>query len=84
VDEVRVTTRHPSGLTPREQQILERLRSGETTREIAASYGIARQTVKNYATVIYEKLGVTGRAELPRAVCASVRPGSLLGDSGQR
>ena len=56
--------RNGNGLTPREQQILERLLSGETTRAIADSYGISRQTVKSYVTVIYDKLGVSGRVEL--------------------
>ena len=53
-----------STLTPRETQVLQRLIEGDTTREIAASYGIGHQTVKNYVTVIYEKLGVNRRAEL--------------------
>ena len=51
-------------LTPREAQVLERLLEGCTTREIAISYGISHQTVKNYVTVIYEKLGVRCRPEL--------------------
>jgi DNA-binding NarL/FixJ family response regulator len=63
-DEVRVTTRSLNILTPRERQILESLVQGSTTREIANSYGLGRQTVKNYATVIYEKLGVCGRSQL--------------------
>jgi DNA-binding CsgD family transcriptional regulator len=55
-------------LTPREAQVLRRLIEGSTTREIASSYGIGHQTVKNYVTVIYEKLGVRHRAQLLR-VC---------------
>jgi two-component system, NarL family, response regulator YdfI len=51
-------------LTPRERQILQALVRGSTTREIADTCGIGRQTVKNYVTVIYEKLGVSGRAQL--------------------
>lgn len=51
-------------LTPRERQILDALVQGSTTREIADSCGIGRQTVKNYVTVIYEKLGVRGRGQL--------------------
>ena len=60
-----------SALTPREAQIVQRLVEGNTIREVAAGYGIAPQTVKNYVTVIYEKLGVCGRTELQRV--ASVR-----------
>ena len=55
-----------SALTPREAQVLQRLLEGSTTREIAESYGIGHQTVKNYVTVIYEKLGVRGRTQLVR------------------
>jgi len=64
LDEVRVAIRSVNTLTPRERQILEALLQGSTTREIADSCGIGRQTVKNYVTVIYEKLGVRGRAQL--------------------
>jgi len=64
IDEVRVPTRSVNVLTPRERQILEGLIQGNTTREIADSCGIGRQTVKNYVTVIYEKLGVRGRRQL--------------------
>jgi len=53
-----------SALTPREAQVLQRLIEGSTTREIAESYGIGHQTVKNYVTVIYEKLGVRDRSQL--------------------
>jgi DNA-binding CsgD family transcriptional regulator len=63
-EEVRVTTRSLNILTPRERQVLESLVQGNTTREIADSYGLGRQTVKNYVTVIYDKLGVRGRRQL--------------------
>ena len=73
-----MTIRNGNGLTPREQQILERLLSGETTRAISDIYGINRQTVKNYVTVIYEKLGVSGRAELFQVAtrALALRPGT--------
>ena len=51
-------------LTPREREILDGLLRGSTTREIATSYGLGKQTVKNYVTVIYEKLGICRRTEL--------------------
>jgi DNA-binding CsgD family transcriptional regulator len=59
-----VTIPTHTALTPRERQILERLLIGESTREIADAYGLSQQTVKNYVTVIYEKLGVSSRDEL--------------------
>jgi len=51
-------------LTPREREVLGRLLQGSTTREIADTYGLGKQTVKNYVTVIYEKLGVADRSQL--------------------
>jgi NarL family two-component system response regulator LiaR len=62
-----VATRHVFTLTPREQQIVTALRRGHTTRQIADAHGLGRQTVKNYLTTIYEKLGVTGRVELEQS-----------------
>jgi DNA-binding NarL/FixJ family response regulator len=59
-----VTTRNLFRLTPREQQVLEAVLLGETTRQIAEENGIGRQTVKNYLTTIYEKLGVSCRAQV--------------------
>ena len=59
-----VTTLSVNALTPRERQVMEALLQGSTTREIADRCGINRQTVKNYVTVIYEKLGIGGRREL--------------------
>jgi DNA-binding CsgD family transcriptional regulator len=51
-------------LTAREQQVLDLLLRGHSTREISRSEGLRCQTVKNYVTTIYQKLGVAGRAEL--------------------
>jgi DNA-binding NarL/FixJ family response regulator len=59
-----VVARHVFTLTPREQQIVTALMRGDTARQIADAHGLGRQTVKNYLTTIYEKLGVTGRMEL--------------------
>jgi len=51
-------------LTPRERQILELLLRGLSAREISRSEELRPQTVKNYVTTIYQKLGVADRAEL--------------------
>lgn len=69
-----MTIRNHSVLTPRERQVLDRLLLGETTRSIADSYGLSRQTVKNYVTVIYEKLGVRSRADLTHRLQPESRP----------
>jgi DNA-binding CsgD family transcriptional regulator len=58
-----------STLTPREREIFEAVLRLETTREIAASRGLRYQTVKNYLTTIYDKLGVANRLQL----CAEYR-----------
>ena len=59
----------PSGsagvlLSRRESSILELIVRGCTNREIAASLGIAEQTVKNHVHRIYAKLGLDSRVEL--------------------
>ena len=73
-----MTTRSLNVLTPRERQILESLVHGNTTREIADSYGLGRQTVKNYVTIIYEKLGVRGRGQLLQSARTPVTGGPTL------
>ena len=51
-------------LTARERQVLELLLRGLSAREISRSEELRPQTVKNYVTTIYQKLGVADRAEL--------------------
>lgn len=51
-------------LTARERQILDLLIRGLSAREISRREGLRPQTVKNYVTTIYQKLGVVDRAEL--------------------
>ncbi|MEJ2667088.1 MAG: LuxR C-terminal-related transcriptional regulator [Deinococcales bacterium] len=50
-------------LTNRERQVLERMASGRDNRSIAGELGIKEQTVRNYITKIYEKLGLHSRAD---------------------
>ncbi|CAN5785563.1 hypothetical protein BH23DEI1_BH23DEI1_00180 [soil metagenome] len=50
-------------LTRRERQVLERLADGWDNSQIAHDLGLAEQTVRNYVTNIYEKVGVHSRAE---------------------
>jgi PAS domain S-box-containing protein len=50
-------------LSRREQQVLERLAAGMNNDAIAADLGLSAQTVRNYVSNIYDKLGVRSRAE---------------------
>ena len=50
-------------LTEREQAILQLLAVGLTNREIAVRLSLAHGTVKNYVTIILQKLGVRDRTQ---------------------
>ena len=51
------------GLTRRELNMLEFLKSGKSNKEIARDLGISPNTVKTHLTNLYEKLGVTNRTQ---------------------
>jgi two-component system nitrate/nitrite response regulator NarL len=60
--------RHPrSGLTPREQQVMELIEQGLKNKEIAVELGIRPGTVKIHLKHIFEKTGVRGRYGLALA-----------------
>lgn len=50
-------------LTPREQLILSLIASGKDNAAIAQQLSLAEQTVRNYCSSIYSKLGVESRIE---------------------
>ena len=50
-------------LTEREQYIIKRVISGETSKSIAIELNLSERTVKAYLTAIYSKLGVNSRSE---------------------
>lgn len=50
-------------LTAREQEILDLIAGGATTRQAARALGIATKTVENTLTRLYRKLGTHNRAE---------------------
>lgn len=51
------------GLTGRERQVLELLGAGLDNQVIAARLNLAEQTVRNYASTLYAKIGVASRME---------------------
>jgi HD-GYP domain-containing protein (c-di-GMP phosphodiesterase class II) len=57
-------SRLPADLTERELQVLRRLVSGRTKRDVAGEMGISASTVHTHTVHIYEKCGVTTRAGL--------------------
>jgi DNA-binding CsgD family transcriptional regulator/catechol 2,3-dioxygenase-like lactoylglutathione lyase family enzyme len=57
---------HPDVLTPAEWGIVEALRHGMTSRQIARRRGISPDAVKFHMANILQKLGMSGRAELRR------------------
>lgn len=50
-------------LTRRERQVVVQLAKGQRNPVIARELGVTEQTVRNYITTIYEKIGVHSRAE---------------------
>lgn len=54
------------GLTEREREIAEAFALGESHREIGDRLGIAPATVRRHLANLYEKLGVSSKAELDR------------------
>ena len=65
-----------SGLTRREREIVEKLRTGLTNREIGRALGISTNTVRNTLARLFEKVGVSTRSELMGAL-STEDPGSV-------
>jgi FixJ family two-component response regulator len=62
-------------LTPREQEVLERVISGKLNKQIAAELGTAEKTVKVHRGRVMEKTGARSVADLVRlAERAGIRP----------
>ena len=64
-----------AALTNRERQILTLLADGRVNKQIAERLGISVNTVKTHLELLFDKLGVSTRAE---AVATAVRRGLLL------
>jgi DNA-binding CsgD family transcriptional regulator len=52
------------GLAPRERDVVQALARGLSTPEIAASLFLSAHTVRDYIKAVFEKTGVSSRAEL--------------------
>ncbi|MFC4125625.1 response regulator transcription factor [Nocardia rhizosphaerae] len=61
-------------LSPRERQLFALLGEGLTNRQIAARLYLAEKTVRNSLTVLFAKLGVSGRVQ---AAALAVRIGAV-------
>jgi DNA-binding NarL/FixJ family response regulator len=68
-------TAPPTDLSNREREILALLADGLVNKQIAARLGISPNTVKTHLELLFDKLGVTTRAE---AVATGVKRGFLL------
>ena len=51
-------------LTPREREVVGALASGDTTSEIAARLYLSPHTVRDHIKTVFDKVGVSSRAEL--------------------
>lgn len=51
-------------LTPREREVVGALASGDTTSEIASRLFLSQHTVRDHIKTVFEKVGVSSRAEL--------------------
>lgn len=68
-------------LTRREAEVLQLMAHGRTNNQIAVALSITEQTVKNYVSNIFSKLGVATRVE---AVLVAINQGWEDGDSSNR
>lgn len=60
-------------LSQREWEVASAFQNGQTHKEIAKSLAIAPGTVRNHISAIYEKLGVSNKAELIRILETAAR-----------
>ncbi|MFF3499729.1 response regulator transcription factor [Streptomyces sp. NPDC003247] len=69
-----VATRTVSALTPRERQVLNGIKEGNSNRMVARLLGISERTVKVHLHSIFIKLGAASRTE---AVIEGIRSGCI-------
>lgn len=62
-DPARAAQAGPTGLTPRQREILRMVAQGATNKEIAQVLQIAPHTVRNHLAQIFERTGAANRAQ---------------------
>jgi DNA-binding NarL/FixJ family response regulator len=73
------------GLTTREREILDRVATGRSNKQIAAEFWLSEQTIKYHLTNVYRKLGVSSRTEAARfAYDHGLAGGSSPGEDRQK
>jgi len=58
-------------LSPREHQVVERIASGKSNREIADEPGLSTRTIQKHRSSIVRKLDIRSPAQLTRPVLAA-------------
>ena len=61
-------------LTPREREVARLVSDGLSNSEVAERLGLSTHTVKNYLFNVFDKIGVSNRAELILCLLASTAP----------
>lgn len=61
----------PASLTPSERRVADLAAEGQSNRDIAQALYVTPKTVEVHLTSIYRRLGISGRAELARALTTS-------------
>lgn len=68
-------TKQPSGLSPREREILARIAGGQSTRQMSCAMNITVDTVRTYVKNVLAKLGAHSRLQL---AALAARDGLLI------
>lgn len=74
IQEPRDLTGPFDALSPAQRRVAEYLAAGATAAETAATLGLHVETVRSHVKAIYRRLGISGRAELARALVSAGPP----------
>ncbi|HZT90649.1 MAG TPA: helix-turn-helix domain-containing protein [Gaiellaceae bacterium] len=59
--------RDPTGITPRQREVVELIAQGLSNEEVGHALGISSRTAKAHSDVLRQKLGVARRRQIPIA-----------------